>query len=588
MLKFNKKEIVMKKLSFVIFVAVFLVLTLVLFACDNTNTSNEENKNIENNNGSEEIANPDDTNKIAKIESITGGTIEGFNISLEVAIDVEEVDLSGIIKVSENSSWQLYMDKLGQILIPTKYATLQDGQNTYYIVVNSNDNKINRTYVLTIWKNFYTNIYFKANGEIVKTIENVLSHTTVEFEPPTNLLGYKLLWNTFSYYVTEKDKTFIATCVPKEYKISLDPDGGSVCQYIYQVEYYESYTLPIPTKSGYTFLGWYNGDQQETDANGYGAIYKYTINIKVKAKWALGDSVDRQGDYVYFGMYPQTKVTNDSLIASLNNKSGMIPTSNAQYGWTSYQYYQNGNVSDYMWYKDIEFGGEKYRGVYFTSYRSFQFDLESSADYSLQDNNGYTTGTIYWFVYEPITWRILKEDNGRALILADLILDAQEYCLGDYEYNMDKVAWEYCNVRKWLNDDFYNSAFNEFQKELIIQTTLDNQTTTNEDLNYDKTTLPNNTSDNVFLVAYKDMINANYGFSVDDTEYDKGKNKWTTDYAQAQGAFTSKFAYYPDFGRWLLRSAGAVSYVNYDGTVNDFCSAYDSSYGIVPALWIKL
>ena len=62
--------------------------------------------------------------------------------------------------------------------------------------------------------------------------------------------------------------------------------------------------------------------------------------------------------------------------------------------------------------------------MYFTSYRPSATNLNSTATFSYVDDNGYQTNTLYFFKFEPIKWRVLKEENGETLILADTILDA--------------------------------------------------------------------------------------------------------------------------------------------------------------------
>ena len=132
-------------------------------------------------------------------------------------------------------------------------------------------------------------------------------------------------------------------------------------------------------------------------------------------------------DTIEFGMYPQTEVTDSALKTTLNSLAGTKPTSSNSYNWTSYGYYVNGSVSNYMWYVDVENDGEMYRGVYFTSYRPYYCVNSSSTGSTYQDDNGYTTSNIYWFKYEPISWTILNESEGTALILCDMIIDSQEY-----------------------------------------------------------------------------------------------------------------------------------------------------------------
>lgn len=68
---------------------------------------------------------------------------------------------------------------------------------------------------------------------------------------------------------------------------------------------------------------------------------------------------------------------------------------------------------------------------------------------------------------EPIEWTVLAVDsvNGKALLLSKYILDA-------HVYNAEKVSvsWATCTLRDWLNDTFYNAAFNSEEQSGIVTT----------------------------------------------------------------------------------------------------------------------
>ncbi len=67
----------------------------------------------------------------------------------------------------------------------------------------------------------------------------------------------------------------------------------------------------------------------------------------------------KTGDIIEFGSYPQSEVTDAALKSALTSRAGSTD------GWTSYNYYIGGAQGDYMKYTDVEYGGAKYRGVYF-------------------------------------------------------------------------------------------------------------------------------------------------------------------------------------------------------------------------------
>ena len=70
---------------------------------------------------------------------------------------------------------------------------------------------------------------------------------------------------------------------------------------------------------------------------------------------------------------------------------------------------------------------------------------------------------------EPIGWRVLEVSGGSALIVSEYALDARAYN-EDYE----SVTWETCTLRKWLNGEFYETAFNEDEKVRIALTEVEN------------------------------------------------------------------------------------------------------------------
>ena len=200
----------------------------------------------------------------------------------------------------------------------------------------------------------------------------------------------------------------------------------------------------------------------------------------------------KQGDIIEFGWYPQSEVTDSSIISELNSLAGDNKS------WTSYGYYSgtgsydDGQMKpgDYMRYKDVMYDSNKYRGVVFDTYRPSYtgYITGISGSYAHQDDNGYTYGTVYWFKYEPIEWRVLDPATG--MVMAETVLDSQSYnnyvlCNGTDEYGYgaywgDSAQTYYANsyaqssAREWLNEDFYNTSFSDEQQNIIAYTALDN------------------------------------------------------------------------------------------------------------------
>ncbi len=297
---------------------------------------------------------------------------------------------------------------------------------------------------------------------------------------------------------------------------------------------------------------------------------------------------------IVFGTYPQSKVEGTALQSMLNAEiQNKLPSSNNANGWTDYGYYISKEVKSYMWYVDVNYQNEKYRGVYFTSYRpdSTTSSSNSSTGNTYQDDNGYNTNTVYWFKWEPITWRILNNAGGKALIMSDLIIDSQQYYHEDSGTRTIDGKTVYPNnykesdIRKWLNADFYNAAFDELSKDFIIQTEVDNSASTTKDSNNQYAC--ENTLDNVFLLSHKEATNSSYGLN------SSTRQLKPTDYAQCQGAYTATGSY-QGCGWWWLRSPdradslGAYG-VYHDGYVSIGSYDVNNTYGgVVPALQIQL
>ena len=67
----------------------------------------------------------------------------------------------------------------------------------------------------------------------------------------------------------------------------------------------------------------------------------------------------------------------------------------------------------------------------------------------------------------PIKWQVLDKVNGEVILLSEQILDIQ-----DYDNENTSVAWENCSLRKWLNNDFINEAFSEYERTPVSYTHL--------------------------------------------------------------------------------------------------------------------
>lgn len=172
---------------------------------------------------------------------------------------------------------------------------------------------------------------------------------------------------------------------------------------------------------------------------------------------------------------------------------------------------------------------------------------------------------------EAIEWLVLEVQNGKILIISKYGLDCRPY-----NTDWEDITWETCTLRKWLNGEFINAAFNKDEKQMIHTATVP----ADRNPEYDKN--PGNpTEDKVFLLSVDE---ANRYFSSDETRQCR-----PTEHAVANGAYQS------DSGNcwWWLRSPGDnqnnAAYVNNNGGVNVRGSgAHGDDSAVRPALWIDL
>lgn len=295
------------------------------------------------------------------------------------------------------------------------------------------------------------------------------------------------------------------------------------------------------------------------------------------------------GDIITYGSYPQSKVTDSNLIAKIEATGKSI-------SWVDYNYYagtgsrSDGNmkpVDGMMLYKDIPYNGSKYRAVKINQYRPASTGYLSTADKSYQDDNGYDIGNVYYFKFEPLTWRVLNPSNG--YVMCNQIIDSQAYqnfiyYNGGEWYNSKDCSnyasdWVTSSLRHWLNNDFYNTAFSAEEKEQLRTSHLYN-TGCNSRTYYSA-----DTNDRIFPLSYGDAKSSAYGFSSSGgNTCDTARQMKGTDYAKCQGLYVTR---YGGNSLWWLRSPGEsenATEVDADGGIYTSFYHVDSTWlGVVPA-----
>lgn len=192
---------------------------------------------------------------------------------------------------------------------------------------------------------------------------------------------------------------------------------------------------------------------------------------------------------------------------------------------------------------------------------------------------------------EPIEWTVMSITGNKAMLLSKNAID----CIPYNNSNYTKTNWKDCSLRKWLNDDFYNMAFDKDEKKRIVKSTLKN-----EDNPKYGTEGGDETADYIFVLSLSDAINGDYGFKDNYNRtsgvYDKDEGRVCnfTDYAKAR-AYESHSSLVKEnnkvIGAWWLRTPGFsseyVCLVGNNGSIEDTFAELQN-VGVRPVMWVSI
>ena len=275
----------------------------------------------------------------------------------------------------------------------------------------------------------------------------------------------------------------------------------------------------------------------------------YAEEIELEPEEPAEPLYTRDGDYIYFGEWPQTVASNEVAIDTSE------PDARGYY------------LGD---------DGEYYAMVIATPYNDYDTYVFSTGETVVE-------GATYFFKVEPIKWRILHEESGVAFLFCDSIIANRQF--HSEEYN----NYEASDLRAWLNNEFFTTAFNTLEQELIQLTTVDNSESTTG-----YTTNPYacaDTEDRIFLLSYAEATNSEYGFDSNAGNYDTSKMMVTSDYSRATGAITDTGD--QTHGYWWMRSpcgdaADFVRGIPYSGHADSIGYVCNFEWGVVPAMYVAL
>lgn len=196
----------------------------------------------------------------------------------------------------------------------------------------------------------------------------------------------------------------------------------------------------------------------------------------------------------------------------------------------------------------------------------------------------------------PIRWRVLQHTNEELFVLSEYILACRQYHNDTKPYQTEDadIAWQNCDLRKWLNDDFYHTAFSTFEQSYIKMTTCFENGEGSPD-----------TVDKVFLLSVSEVKE----LTQNKPEDESGVRRCTigTEFARLKTLEGNHLYVYDkktlddyliDHGKksgcswWWLRSQVAVSerafFVGTGSSIRNYGRVNLRCYGVRPAIKIQL
>ena len=167
---------------------------------------------------------------------------------------------------------------------------------------------------------------------------------------------------------------------------------------------------------------------------------------------------------------------------------------------------------------------------------------------------------------EPIEWKVLDVNEDSALLISKYVLVYKPY-----EETGGPITWENCTLRRWMNDEFYDEAFSDKDKNFITD-----YPAINDDNYYSGADGGADTRDKVFCLSLSEIIKYyNSGRWPDNDEYvcksgllgkptAYAKTKWYEDHDGEYNAPGVVITGTPDlfsdkYASWWLRTAGSFN-----------------------------
>lgn len=199
---------------------------------------------------------------------------------VSVSNSTEILNFSDYVEIGNNSSWQLTTDIQGSNTIPSKIATLNIGDNTYYVLVTAQNSDV-KLYTLKIRRR---PIYVVSFGEFADT--QYIEENSFAIQPNNpSKKGYTFGgWNfDFSQKIL-KNEIIEACWTANTYSLKYNSNNKYDIERNIEVTYDYNYSIP---NNSYFELDFYNLTRFNTKKDGTGISYYLNSSIKYEFDYDL-------------------------------------------------------------------------------------------------------------------------------------------------------------------------------------------------------------------------------------------------------------------------------------------------------------
>ena len=379
-----------------------------------------------------------------------------------------------------NIEWKYDSDSIWNILISLSDLTADVGKEIESTSINNlgeliikytDSTQENLGDIITV----YSVSFRDFNGYFFDSQIVMYGDDAIAPENPTRE-GYTFSsWNQ-SFVDIDSDMIITAQYVINTYSITFDSNGGSAQNSMSTVSYGSTIQLPVPTKEGWHFTGWYLGDSVNNDQfTSSDEVYQ---DIILYARWEIKTYIVRFYDFDEDLIYVET-------VNYLNSAQGPIIPMKLGYdiiGWDKKFIEVTSNMDVYSVYSiqlfDIFFdsnGGDSINSQYDVPYDTIlNLVMPEKSGY---DFLGWSYDSEYYNRYSHITQDLYLE----AMWIEDTNLVFELIDGGTYEANnyeninsipLDIIIPDFYNGLPVTNFDMRGVAVNEFSRSIYLPTYL--------------------------------------------------------------------------------------------------------------------